>query len=201
MASVRSMTLIFLISSVLTSAAVWAQSEGESKKPKAEEGVAAYIGGKPVSLAELDGKVLKTDMKLAQSLYDARQKALDGMIMERLLAEEAAAMNISVDELVTKRLAEKAQPVTDADVEAFFNARRSQMRGQTLESMGGRIREYLKAQREADARRDLLEELKKKFDVRIALEPPRADVVIAASDPAQGPAEAAVTIVEYSDFQ
>jgi len=187
---------------MLISAAAYAEPKGESETPtKAETGIAAYIGGKAITVADLDAKALGSDMKLAQSLYDARLATLNQIIMERLLAEEAASQNTTVDALINKRLAEKTQPVTDADVEAFYNARRSRMRGQTLESMSARIRQYLESQRMSEARQSLLDELKQKSEVRITLEPPRVDVVIAASDPVQGAAEAKVTIVEYADFQ
>ena len=44
--------------------------------------------------------------------------------------------------------------------------------------------------------RDFLDRLKSKANVSIALDAPRIDVIIAANDPAMGPADAPVTIVE-----
>jgi len=189
-------TLIMLISPD-----VRARSGGESDTPKAEAGIAAYIGGQAVTVADVDAKALGTNMTLAQSLYEARQEALNQIIMERLLTQEAAAQGTTVDALISKRVAEKAQPVTDADIEAFYNANQARMGGQPLEAMSGRIREYLASQRMSGARQGLLDELKQKSDVRITLEPPRVDVVIAANDPVQGREDAKVTIVEYVDFQ
>ena len=181
---------------MLLTAMAWAEP-----KTAADAGIAAYVGGKAITMADLDAKAFKTNMKLAQSLYDARQEALDGIILERSLAEEAAAQKLTVDQLIDKRVAEKAKPVTDADVEAFFNARRSQMRGRSLEDTSGQIRQYLEKQRQDEARRDLLSEVKKKSDIRITLAPPRAEVVVAADEAAMGPIDAKVTIVEYADFQ
>ena len=186
---------------LLMSTAAWAGAEGKSDKSKADAGIAAYIGGKPITMAELDAKAIGTNMKLAQSLYDARKAALDQMIMERLLGEEAAAQGTTIDALIAKRLAEKATPVTDADVEAFYNANKARMRNQALEAMSLRIRQHLATQGQSAARQSLLDELKKKSDVRIALEPPRAEMVLAANDPVMGPANAKVTVVQYVDFQ
>jgi hypothetical protein len=121
--------------------------------------------------------------------------------MERLLADEAAAKGVSLDAHISARIAEKATPVTDAEIESFYNARRSQMRGQSLQDMSGRIRQYLASQRTSEARQTLLDELKKGADVRITLDPPRAEVVISANDPVKGPPTAKVTIAEYVDFQ
>jgi hypothetical protein len=186
---------------MLAGAAAWAGPKGDSDASKGDASVAAYIGGKAISMAELDAKALGTNMKLAQSLYDARLKALNQMVMERLLAEEAKAQGTTVEAVINKRVAELAKPVTDAEVEAFYNARKAQMRGQSLEAISGRIKQYLASQRTTEARDDLLKEVKQKSDVRITLEPPRIDVITAANDPVMGPADAKVTIVEYADFQ
>jgi len=181
--------------------AAWAQTPAKPDAPKADTGVAATIGGKPVTIQELDAKAMKKDMKLAQALYDARRAALDQVLMERLLGEDAAAQKITVDELIIKRVAEKAKPVTDADVEAFFQANSARMGGKTLEQVSGQIRKQLTTQQETEAKNNLLAELKTKAEVKVILDPPRADVVIADNDPTKGPKNAKVTVVEFSEFQ
>jgi hypothetical protein len=201
MPSINRQSIICVALSMLMGAGVWAKSEGEADTTKAEAGIAAYIGGKAITVADVDARALGTNMKLAQSLYEARQEALNQIIMEQLLAQEAAAQGTTLEALIEKRLAENTQPVTDADVEAFYNANSARMRGQPLEAMSERIRQYLVSQRSGEGRQRLLDELKRKSDVRITLEPPRVNVVIAANDPVQGPADAKVTIVEYVDFQ
>lgn len=187
--------------SAVASLAAMAQAPPKSDAPATKEGVAATIGGKPVTLQELDAKALKMNMKLAQSLYDARRAALDQVLMDRLLGEEAAAQKITVDELIQKKVAEKAKPVTDAEVEAFYNAQKARMGSQTLEQASANIRRQLSSQKENEARNTLLNELKGKAEVKVMIEPPRAEMVLAANDPTKGPATAKVTIVEYSEFQ
>ena len=57
-------------------------------------------------------------------------------------------------------------------------------------------------QQDLNARRQAFaEELRSKAKVRVALEPPRAQVAIPADAPALGPAKAPVTMVEFSDYQ
>ncbi len=63
------------------------------------------------------------------------------------------------------------------------------------------IRQFLQRQRDHSIRGLFIEALKRRSNVKIALEPPRVDVQIAQNDPAKGPASAPVTIVEYVDFQ
>lgn len=190
-----------MILGVLAGTAVWAQSPPKPDAPTAKEEVAAFIAGKPVTLQELDAKVLKTNMKLAQSLYDARRAALDEVLMERLLGDEAAAQKISVDELIRKKVEEKTKTITAAEVETFYNANKARMGTQTLEQVSDRIRTQLTFQQENEARTNLLTQLKEKAEVRVTLDPPRAEMVLAANDPVMGSAGAKVTIVEYSEFQ
>jgi protein-disulfide isomerase len=152
-------------------------------------------------LQDLDAIALKTNMKLAQSLYDARRAAIDQVIMERLLASEAAAQKITVEQLISKRIAEKIQPVTGADVETYYKANSARMGGKTIEQVSEQIQSFLTAQKEKVARDNLLGELKQKVEVKITLDAPRVEVPIAANDPAKGPKDAKVKVVVFSDFQ
>ncbi len=163
--------------------------------------VAATIGGEVITLHDVDERALKTNMKLAQSLYDARRAALDEIILERSLASEASAAGMTVAQLVRKRIAEKTASVTPSDIETFYNANKARMRGRTLAQSTGQIRTMLASQRKNAAKKSLLAEVKKNTAIEIKLGAPRVEVVVAASEPTKGPANAKVTIVEFSDFQ
>lgn len=187
--------------SVLVCAAAWAEPPAKAEDPKAKAGIAAYVGGEAITMQDLDAIALKTNMKLAQSLYDARRAALDQVIMERLLAPDAAAQKITVEQLVSKRVAEKVQPVTDADLDAYYKANSARMGGKTMEQVSGQIRTFLTSQKEQEAKDKLLAELKQKAEIKITLDAPRVVVPLAANDPAKGPKDAKVTVVIFSDFQ
>jgi len=163
--------------------------------------VAAVVNGKKITTAELDAKALRTNMKLAQSVYDARKKVLDDIIMEKLLESEAKSKGMTPSALLEQRIAAKTRPVSDASVQAYYNTNKGRMRGRTLEQVGGQIRAMLVRQNKASARASVLAELKKNAKVKITLDPPRADVAFASNDPVKGPKDAKVTIVEFSDFQ
>jgi len=188
--------------SLLACAAGWAQQPpAKPDAPSAKAGVAATVGGEAITIQELDAVALKTNMKLAQSMYDARRAALDQVLMERLLGPEAATKKITVDQLIKEKIAEKAKPTTDAEVETFYNSNKARMGTQTLEQASAQIKTQLSSQKEGEARNSLLAQLKEKADVKINIEPPRADVITAANDPVKGPKNAKVTIHEFSDFQ
>lgn len=169
--------------------------------PDPQADVAAKFGNETISLKEIDEKLLKTNMKLAQDLYNARRAALDQLVMERLLAADAKAKNVTVDQLIKEKVAEKVQPVTDAEVSTYYEANKGRMGGKTLEQVGPQIKQQLASQRQNVARDALIKELKQTAQVKVTLDPPRALVTLAANDPVKGPATAKVTIVEFSEFQ
>jgi len=187
--------------SLLLAGIVWAGPQGETDTETKQAGVAAYVGGKAITMQDLDAKALATNMELAQSIYKARTDALDQMIADQLLKDAAQKLGVSTDTVLANKIAEKTKPVTDEELNAFYDANKARMRGQTLDNVAGQIRQYLAAQRTAEARSEVLEEIKKGADVRVLLEPPRIEVVIAENDPVRCPSDAEVTIVEYSDFQ
>ena len=177
-----------------------AQEPAKPSAPK-EPGVAAYIDEKPVTMAELDEKILKTNMKLAQDLYNARKAAVDQVVLDRAFAKEAAETKVTVDDVVKAKVAAKVKPVTDEEVKTYFDANQARMQGKTLEQIAPQVKNFLAGQRENEARNALLAEVRASSKVRLLLDAPRVEVAIAPNDPAKGPASAKVTIVEFSEFQ
>ena len=173
------------------------KAEGPSAAPE----IVAVVAGTPITMQEVDQKFLANDMKLAQQLYDARRQALDQIIVERLLAKEAAAQNLTIDQLIQQEVTKSVPEVSDADVEKFYNQNKGRMGSRTLEQMSPQIRQYLQNQSRADATGTFYQQLKEKAGVKISLEPPRITVAVAMTDPRLGPPEAKITIVEFSDFQ
>ncbi len=182
-------------------ASAQADTKDKPAESKSAEKTAAYVGGVAITLQELDEQILKSDMKLAQQFYDARRAALDDIIIERALAKDAEAKGVPIKAFIEQSIAAKAKPVTDADVEAFFNANQARMGGKTLDQMSTQIKTYLESQGQTAARAALLEEIRSKTEIRVTLDPPRADVKVAANDPVKGPEGAKVTIIEFSEFQ
>jgi len=163
--------------------------------------VVAKIGERKISLTELDAKAQAANFQAYQELYDARRAALLGMIDEMLVADEAKARGVTTDALIKQEVEAKIVNPTDAEIAAFYEENKARVGGQTLEQVRPRVVQFLSGQRGNDARQKYLEQLRAKAGVVIDLDPPRMQVEVAQNDPAQGPASAKVTIVEFSDFQ
>jgi protein-disulfide isomerase len=166
--------------------------------------VVAEIGGKPVTMNELDTWI-KDDLfkreladKSPSETFDVRSEALDRMLAERLVTAEAKRRGITV-EVLMKQESAKAPPVTNDEISAFYEQKKALLGGRTLEEMAPKISAHLEQQKKQEAWTKYLDGLREQAKVVIRLEQPR--VKVAADGPAQGPPSAPVTIVEFSDFQ
>jgi hypothetical protein len=168
---------------------------------QSDDAVVATVGERDITLADVDAKLRQTNMSVFQELYNARRAVLGELVAEMLLAEEAAARGVTTEELVAEEITARAAPVTDEDVEAFYEQNRARLGGQTFEQIGGQIREFMVARSEQAARQAFIDGLRDDADVAIDLEAPRVPIQVASNERVKGPEDAQVTIVEYSDFQ
>lgn len=174
--------------------------------PANPDTVVAEIGGRKVTLKELDDKWEEFDAaeraRVTQLLYQNRRNMLDQVVGEILIENAAKAANQSVDEFVKQDAAKRRAPVTEAEIAEFYEQNKARAQGRTLNDLRAQIKDFLEAQRGLQARARLVEELKTKAGgVKVMLEPPRYAVAIADHDPIRGDAKAPVTLVEFSDYQ
>jgi protein-disulfide isomerase len=167
--------------------------------------VVATVGNVSITLAEVDQKAMQQpasefgQMKLVLALYEARRAAIDEIVGERLIADEAKTRGTSADALIDAEITSKIVTVTEADIVAWYNANPSRVQGAKLEQVRQPIRSLLTQQRTSQAYQSFVDKLRTKASIRVSLEPPRLKV--AADGPAQGPANAPIELIEFSDFQ
>ena len=160
----------------------------------------AVIGDKTITLQDVDTAAAGALSKVRQEEYDARRQVLDTLVNDEVLGKEAAAKNVKKDDLLKTEVVDKVADVPQADVDSFYESRKGQFGAQTKEQLAPQIAAMLKNQKIADAQRDYLKGLRKKYGVKTLLEPPRLEVSL-DDDASKGPAKAPVTIVEFSDYQ
>ena len=164
-------------------------------------GVVAEVNGGAILAAELEQRASGRLTRLRQEEYEIRRQALDELIAERLVAAEAARRGVSAEELLRREVDAKATPLSQAQVEGIYEQNKPRFGSSPRAEALARIREVL-GERAIAARRAAFEkELRDGARVAVRLDPPRASVAIPAGAPATGPADAAVTIVEFTDYQ
>jgi protein-disulfide isomerase len=161
----------------------------------------ARVNGKVITEADVQATAKDAFAQLDRQYQQQRRELLEGTlnqaIQNRLVEAEAAAKGVTKEQLLAEV---KPAPVTDADVDAFYEQNKAQIPpNMTKESVVPRIKQYLEGQRKTEAEESFYKQLEAKYKVDYLLEPDRVEV--AAVGPAKGPANAPVTIVEFSDFQ
>ena len=162
--------------------------------------VVARLGDEPVTESELEASAGGAVFKARQELFQARLSALQDLLFERVLEKEAAAEDSTPEAVLSARLEKHLTPPDEAQVERMFQQFRARL-PEDEEAAKGQVRAYLMQQSRQSAEARVREELFATYDVKVLMDPPRADVPVRPSDPSRGPADAPVTLVEYSDFQ
>ncbi|RJS19262.1 hypothetical protein DRW03_23170 [Corallococcus sp. H22C18031201] len=168
--------------------------------------VATYGNGQKVTFAELNDRIKDPLANLDKQKYQLRKRGLEGLVTERLVQAEAKKHNQTEDQFLKSEIDDKIPAPSDDKVKEVFEGAKGQLPpGATVDQMKPQIVEYLTGQQKQERAQALFDELRKQNNVQYQLpEPPRPAAErkqVAATGPAKGPANAPVTIVEFSDFQ
>jgi protein-disulfide isomerase len=161
--------------------------------------VVAEFGDERITQAELDAFV-RNDLFERESkrgsnrLFELRSAALERMINERLVDRAREGSGLDADAWVEARVTDQGG-VTPAEVTAFYEQNKQRMGSAPLEQVSAQIARYLAAEKGAR----VVSDLRKNANLEIHLVQPR--LAVEAIGPSRGPADARVTIVEFSDFQ
>lgn len=165
------------------------------------ETVVATVNGTEIRLNQVDEAVLSAINPLQQQLYAIRKIALDNLIATRLLEAEARSQGVSIEE-VRERLTRGEIKVSRAEVEAAYTQNASFFASMSPDEVRERLRLDLENQSRMRRYRAGIEELRRKWPVVIRLPAiPLPGSELDDGSPAKGAAKAAVTIVEFSDFE
>ena len=161
----------------------------------------AAVNGTPITRAEVDEKLGNNLAKLQEQIFELRERQLNALIDQQLLADEAASRGITIASLVQSEVTGQVMPATSEDAAAFFEENQERLQGE-FGALEESIRAYLNQQRTETRQQEFLEILRAAADVEILLECPpifRSEVAT-ANAPVRGASDAPVTIVEFTDF-
>lgn len=193
-----SLTIALMPFLACTASAREAPPSGEGCNP---EEVIAEAGELKLTRAELDKKVAERLVTVRQQEYDIRRQAVDELVAERLLAQEAATRKMSTDDLM-KEVDSKATIPTQDEINAFFEQNKARVPPQmSKEEALDQITRSMRERNLAVARARYRGELISKAGLRVKLSPPRSEITVPAIAPATGPDKAPITIVEFVDYQ
>jgi protein-disulfide isomerase len=162
----------------------------------------AVLAGQPVTEDQLPPSDLAQLQRMAQQVFAVRRRALQVVLEQRLVENEAKKKGVSAADLMKSEVDSKVADPSDTDVSAYYQAQQSQI-NQPFDDVKDKIRQGLKDQAIQKARQvyiqGLMEQAANDGDLVVLLLPPKVEI---GADPARlrGDPKAPVTIVEFSDF-
>lgn len=172
---------------------------------RADDDVVARVGDIEVTFGELEAAWRDNDaasrLRMLQELYETRRRALDILLGDKLIEREASSRGVTRDELLITELPSRTLDVTEEEVQLLWDRNKDRFPDQTIEDLRPEIVAAIEQQRPIQALHAYTNELRDAAgDVVVLLEPHREAIATLPEDPARGPADAPVEIVEFSDF-
>jgi len=169
--------------------------------------VVAKVGGTTITNKDVNeiakGDLLKLEQQFQEQSYQVRRQAVDALVTKRLLEEKAKASKKSPEEYLKAELTDKIPDPTDEEIKSIYdNAKAAGKEVPPFDKVKDQIKGFLKQQKIQAATESFYDKLKAEAKVEILLppyQPPRVEV--AAKGPSRGPANAKVTIVEFSEYE
>lgn len=142
--------------------------------------------------------------KYASDNNDRIYRLFSQFANDKVLELEAKERGVSVDALT--KFAANYEPTEEEKV-ATYNQYKDNipaLKGKSYQQVQGDISSFLKRVKEDEERQSFYQQLRSKYDIDIRVQelPPAARIEVATgNNPSLGPADAKVTIVEFSDFE
>ncbi len=159
--------------------------------------VVARVSGADLTLSDLQqfegGKLLQAEFQY----YLNERKALEELIDNRLLADEARKKGIPLEQLLETEVYKNVKDPTEDQLEVYYEGLDTQ---DSFQSVHDDVLQHIRELRRGKARAAYVEQLRKQAEIHIELLPPSAQVDIAKAY-ARGSASAPVVLVEFADYQ
>lgn len=186
-------TLAFLLA-----AAGFAQNS--SVAPATQEAVAT-VAGETITAIQLREAIGGKAIVAETMAYQTRRTALEELIARRLVVKEAQRRSVSPEQLEKDEIDGKVRELTDDEARLVYAAAPQMFGSRSETDAVPVVKEQVRRQRLAARRVEFALELRRSYPVKLLLEPPRTAVELSDTLHVSGPADAPVTIVEFSDFQ
>lgn len=160
----------------------------------------AKIGDHTITEADIADDIAGQMVRINNQIYSTKKQAIDAAIAEYLIDQEAKKRSVTKEQLLKQEVADKVPAVTDAEVQQVYDSNKARLGGKKLEEVKPQIVQQLQANKQQQQQQAFIQELRKAASIKMFIKPPMLNVATDGA-PARGPADAPVTIVEFSDFQ
>ena len=162
------------------------------------EDVLAEVDGEKLTRVDFNRRYTTRLFQARNGYYEAERKALDDFIEQYLLERQAKKEKITIEQLMARHVDAKIGPdPNDAALQVYFEGLDTQ---ESFDAVKGKILEHLRQRRAAKLRTAYVQSLRSQASVSVRMAPPRTNMSLKGT-PIRGAQDAAVTIVEYADYE
>ncbi|HEX8150878.1 MAG TPA: thioredoxin domain-containing protein [Pyrinomonadaceae bacterium] len=164
--------------------------------------VLATVNGRQITSADVEDSLLPFVAGVQEQVYLLRKGDVDMKINDILLNGEAQKRGVTARAVLDAEVTNKTPTVTEAQAQEFYNKNKERINGDFAQ-VKYQIIEYLQGQEQTRLESAFVERLRNAASVQTFITPPPRPVFQIATDdqPAKGKADAAVTVVEFTDYQ
>jgi protein-disulfide isomerase len=166
---------------------------------KTGDNVMAKVGDYEILESEVNAKVRDQLIKFEQEIYNIKKKAVNELVSDHILNNEAKARGVSKSDLLKEEVDSKLTAVSDAAIKDFYEKNKARIK-KPLEEIKDAISSHLQRKVKDDRKNEFINELRQKAEVKVYLEPMRIEIS-GDDDPSMGPKDAPIQIIEFSDFE
>lgn len=160
--------------------------------------VVAEVDGAKITLAQFEQKHPAALFQARNTFYETQRKAVDEYIDEYLLERQAQKENVTVAQLLENHVNSTiAKDPSDDALRVYYEGLDT---AEPFEAVRVKIRDHLRERRVAKAKAAYMQALRGQAKVEFPLEPPRV-LVSLDNTPVRGNVDAALKLIEYSDYE
>jgi len=161
-------------------------------------GTLAVVNGSTITAQDLEQREISHLLQAQYQYYQAEKKALDDLISQRLVEQQAQREGITLDELLQREVESKIQDPSEDQLQVYYEGLDSK---EPYDQVRGKILDHIRDLRRAKLRNAYIETLRLKATIAIQLAPPMAEVGPESAEVTEGRADAPVQVVEFADYQ
>ncbi|MBC7931337.1 MAG: thioredoxin domain-containing protein [Rubrivivax sp.] len=164
--------------------------------------VLATVNGKNITSGDIEDNLLSLISQVQEQVYILRKSDVDQKINDILLTQEAQKRGVTARALFEAEVNTKVPVVTEAQALDFYNKNKERIGGE-FPQLKYQIIEFLQGQEAQKVEGGFVSRLRNAASVQTFLTPPAPPVFQIATDdqPAKGKLDAAVTVIEFTDYQ
>ena len=162
----------------------------------------ATLNGQNITSANIEDTLQPLLIQAQKQIYSLRKMQVDLKINDLLLEQEAQKRKLTARAIIEADVLPKVKKITEEDARKFYDGNKAKMPAEFNE-LRDQIIQYLTENEQQKAQMAFAERLRSTASVQVFLKSPEMPrLAIATNDqPWKGGEQAAVTIVEFTDYQ